>query len=131
MVVRGAGRELVEDVVGALGGGDGHDTRALQEVGGDGCARHTACPIEADVCELSEAGGVVIADRFGIPKSLQQRIGFQHLQAGMSFSFYNHCDLSLGRLKQVHPESWGTPPPPPGQDGAPVLLSSETAQGLL
>ncbi len=75
MVVRGTSRELVEDMVGSLRRLDGYNTRSLQEICGYGCPRYAACPVKADVCELAEAGGVVIADGLGIAKGLQQWIG--------------------------------------------------------
>eukprot|EP00958_Prasinococcus_capsulatus_P001841 scaffold165_cov265-Prasinococcus_capsulatus_cf.AAC.6 len=69
------GAELVEDVVGALGAGDLHDARALQQVGADGGAADAPVLREVDLHVLAEAARVVVAHRLGVACAGGQRSG--------------------------------------------------------
>ena len=77
---RGAGAELVEDVVGALGRVDGHHAAALQQVRADARAADAPRHVKVDLHKLAEARGVVVAHGLRVAERLQQRVGLQHLR---------------------------------------------------
>lgn len=77
--VRGAGAQLVEDVVVALLLVLVHHARALQQVVADVAARHRALAVEVDLDELAEARGVVVPRGFRVPERLQNRICVEDL----------------------------------------------------
>ena len=58
---------------------DLHHARALQQVGADEGAADAPRDVEAQLHELAEARGVVVAAGLGVAKRLQQRVRLQHL----------------------------------------------------
>ena len=69
---------LVEDVVVALPGQLVDHSALLQQVRLDQGSTDVVAAVKVDLDELAKATGVVVAQRLGVSKSLQQRVGCQH-----------------------------------------------------
>ena len=94
--------QLVENVEVALVRLLSDDTRLLQKVALDGGAADAVLVVEVNLDPLSEARTVVVANRLGVTKGLQNGVGLQNalLQIGVASS--NLCDEAetlFGRLR--------------------------------
>jgi hypothetical protein len=68
---------LIEDMVAPFAEGDGGDARALEQVGADLRARHSAGAAELQLDELTEAAAVGVAARLSVAEGLGDRVGLK------------------------------------------------------
>lgn len=88
---RGAGAELVEDVVRALGRAHRRHARALQQVGRDACAADAPERVKLNLHVLAKPRRVVVARRLGVAKGLEERVRLEHLLLDGSRSARGHA----------------------------------------
>lgn len=55
-----------------------HHSALLQEVGSYACTTDVVGVVEVDLNQLAKAAAVVVAQRLGIAKGLQDGVGLQH-----------------------------------------------------
>lgn len=101
------GDQLVKHVVVALLWALERDARLLEEVVLDDAAADAELVVEANLHELAEPRTVVVADRLGVSKRLQDRVGLEDLLlhprghvAGDAAQVLQH---ELGRLRLSRP----------------------------
>lgn len=85
---------LIKDVVVSLADALRYDSRLFQQEIHDLGANNLAVVIELDLDELAEATRVVIAQRLGITKGLEKRVGLEHAL----FQLAKRSRLVVGRV---------------------------------